>query len=325
MLSVFIAPVASPLSKPSLPALPPHLDALDKRLVEILGEEGESLIMSLLNSHVIEQNPESRQEGRQLWREAWSNLRRLLRLRVIFRVGRKAVSLHPPPSQPLAPRRRRKSWRASSPTVSPFSALHVGSTSNGAITEPPSIPVQIEEPHVPANKFGRSALQQPQQEIKSVPSREEISVAASSLARRPRNQRRRWTGWIGKIHAYRNMPILLPNGERAVVFGVLRRKVVWSLTENYLAGGIIGAGLNWGVLPMSDVRISRNFNAQLLGARKAGVREKPSLPKAHAARLNGKRPCHAGRRRGRPRKPWRRTAASLLVVIRSRIMRNFGA
>jgi hypothetical protein len=39
-----------------------------------------------------------------------------------------------------------------------------------------------------------------------------------------------------------------------------------------------------------------------LGAQKAGRKEQPSQRKREACRRNGRRPCHPGRRRGRPKK-----------------------
>lgn len=256
--------------------------------------------------------------------EAWNSLRRLLRLRMVFRVGRKSVSLQQPPPQPVIPRRRqRRAKRPPAPTVTPSSASRIASTGSGTVTRTPCNPVQIVESNVSVCKLDESSANQAAPKAKSVPSQEEITFAASCLGRRQRDQRSRWTGWIDDVHAYRNMEIVLPTGERAFVYGALRGKVVWTFGDNGLAGGIDGAGVSWGVLPANLVRILRNRDAQLLGALKAGVRERPSEAKAQAARANGKRPCRPGRRRGRPRKSANQTSASALAVIRSRIITNF--
>lgn len=68
-LSVIIAPPSLPRLTPTPPPAPPHLDALEKRLLEILGYEGELPITALLNCASTEQNPETREEGRKLWRK----------------------------------------------------------------------------------------------------------------------------------------------------------------------------------------------------------------------------------------------------------------
>jgi len=136
--------------------------------------------------------------------------------------------------------------------------------------------------------------------------REEIRAAASFLAKMPRHQRRRWSGWLNPKKPYtrlwRGRRIILPDGEVCFAYGSLRGQVVWSRHENGLHGGLCGEPFEWGVLPASEIRLWKNPQAVLLGALKLGIREKPSLAKQIAARVNGARPCRPGRKRGRPSK-----------------------
>lgn len=125
--------------------------------------------------------------------------------------------------------------------------------------------------------------------------------AARSLARLPRRVRRKRSGYIRGERVWRNREIELPDGRRAFVYGALRGKVGWSLHP--IGVPVDGDHLgNWGVSRQEAVRLVKNPHAQLLGRRKAGVRERPSAAKAAAARINGRMPPRPGSRpRGRPR------------------------
>ncbi len=112
-----------------------------------------------------------------------------------------------------------------------------------------------------------------------------VSEAARSLAKRPRRPRRKWTGWLHGEHCWRGRLIELPGGEIAHLFGVLRNTVVWSRGEFTLPGGL-GEPIGWGIIPARYVRLHRDPAAQLLGQRKRGVRERPSVLKAASARAN---------------------------------------
>lgn len=138
--------------------------------------------------------------------------------------------------------------------------------------------------------------------IKPPTSAAEASSAASALAKLPR-QKKKFSGWIGKVRSYRGMPIKLPNGEQVFAMGARRGRVVWSRVPGELAGGLAGAGTGWGVLPASRVKAVKNFSAACLGSLKAGRKERPSEAKRLACRANGCRPPRPGSRpRGRPRR-----------------------
>jgi hypothetical protein len=96
------------------------------------------------------------------------------------------------------------------------------------------------------------------------------------------------------------MPILLPNGRQAWVFGAQRNKVVVTYDKGRLLGTLTPQQ-RWFVLPASNVQIVKNEHAVILGKRKAGTKEVFSLRKQEAARANGRQPPRAGSRgRGRP-------------------------
>jgi hypothetical protein len=136
-------------------------------------------------------------------------------------------------------------------------------------------------------------------------SAEAISVAARSLARLPRHPKRVRSGWIGPVRTFVDMPIRLPDDRQAYLWGALRGKVVFVRKPGgVLVDGFDGArgSREWGVLPADQVQIIRNDAARLLGAQKAGKRERPSARKAASCRLNAvKAPRPGSRARGRPR------------------------
>ena len=141
------------------------------------------------------------------------------------------------------------------------------------------------------------------EETGSAPAPEHLSAAAKQLGCLPRRGARRWSGWLtDDVRGYRNMPVEIPGGKTVFVFGVLRRRVVYTDVPNGLVGDVDGVGTRWGVVWADQVQIIRNEHAVALGRCKAGVKEAFSPRKAEAARLNGAMPARAGSRpRGRPR------------------------
>ena len=128
-----------------------------------------------------------------------------------------------------------------------------------------------------------------------------VREAASHLGRMRPKPKRKWSGWIGEIRSYRNMPIRLASGQKAHVFGVRRGHLVYTLEPDGPAGDFDSIRVLWGVVPASSVEIIKDEHASTLGRLKRGKRERPSEAKARAARANGRMPCRPGRRRGRPR------------------------
>lgn len=145
------------------------------------------------------------------------------------------------------------------------------------------------------------------QETRPAASAEQISQAARALAKLPRRPRRKWTGWLEPgLRGYRDMPILLPCGKPAYLFGALRGRAVVTLDRGQLLGDWPDEPLRWALVPASTIRPLLNPAAQMLGKLKTGRTERHSVLKTAAARRNGLMPCREGRRRGRkPKQPTR--------------------
>jgi hypothetical protein len=129
---------------------------------------------------------------------------------------------------------------------------------------------------------------------------DEIRRAASALARLHHLAKRPWTGFIGKQRIRRDQRIILADGRQVFASGARQGRVVWSLHPGRLVGGLGGEPWQWGVVPAASVKLAKCESAAILGRLKKGCRERKSEAKAIAARINGARSCHSGRRRGRP-------------------------
>lgn len=265
-------------------------------------------IWSLLNVLADEEGPKNRAEGRNLRIHLLAKLQRLNRLGFVFFSGRNLVSpVKPEPTLTKMVSRRSKRTVREEPG---FRAVSETGTSSFYTT---SNPLDAPANAMNARKHASGRVSGQTGKTESAFSSERITAAARSLAYLPRNEKRKWSGWIDGERCWRDRPIVLPTGEIAFIWGVLRQKVVITLDKGQLLGGYFGDGgpQRWFVLSASDVRLFRNGSAQLLGKLKKGVKEKPSVRKAAAARTNGSRPCHLGKRRGRPRKHRQRIDSNL--------------
>src|SRR6266446_3083496 len=96
LISTICAPASAPQlhNPPAEPARSPRLDRLDSEIVEAIGENGRygAPIWAILNWIADAQNPACRAEARSLRLELWQRLRRLLRVGLVFRFGRKSVT-----------------------------------------------------------------------------------------------------------------------------------------------------------------------------------------------------------------------------------------
>ena len=132
-----------------------------------------------------------------------------------------------------------------------------------------------------------------------------LSGAASALARLRRGYRKnrhhrkikKLSGFLGhRERAWRGRKVVLADGRVAEVYGAVRGWVALVPrldTLRHPSELIVRA---------DELRLWKNPAAVLLGRAKAGVRERKSLRKTDAARLNGSRPPRPGSRpRGRPR------------------------
>ncbi len=312
MLSILIAPASAPQVSVVRPAPPPalKLDEADQHIIEVVREQGPVDVWRLLDMLADEETPPNREARRALRLELWHRLKPLLRHRVLWRLGRKAVSFaRPPPAVPSVRRPRTvRARRAMEPravrrveaTVPVGAGARLGSTGDAA--RDATATWRAVQPAAEPDRRGSQDPEGPAPP-ESAPTPEQISAAARALAELPRGRKRKWTGWLDdQERLWRGRPIILPGGQPAYAYGAVRRRIVWSLEPQRLAAGLDGVWDGWGVLPARRIQVLRNEDARLLGRRKKGVRERRSALKAECARRNGLRPCRPGRRRGRPAK-----------------------
>jgi hypothetical protein len=248
----------------------------------------------IINKLASTQQPAYRSQRRFKCMSFWIAIRELIRAKLIFRHG-SLISTKDFHYQP-----RRKTPKHPLPSARDRVSKNGGSNHLMANPEAAHTATQPVENKLAASE--RIALIGKLKTESATPSADEITAAASALAKNPR-QRKIWSGWIGPTRSYRGLPIKLPNGESVFAFGALRGRVVWSRGRGELTGGVNGAGLDWGAVPAMHVKVIKNPSAQLLGRLKRGKAERPSALKAAAAQANGCMPPRPGRRRGRPRRP----------------------
>ena len=138
------------------------------------------------------------------------------------------------------------------------------------------------------------------EDLRSTPATvNEVSWAASSLRfmRTARKGPKKWSGFVRGRRVWRGQSVLLPDGSVGEIYGARRGRVVVKVSDPRIITGeqIIVAN-------QDEVKIIKSACAILLGSRKKGTSEQPSLVKAAAAHANGRKPCAPGKRRGRPQK-----------------------
>lgn len=314
--SILCAPLDRPqIPRPSpVPPTPPPLSLIDKKLLESLRDAGSCPTWSLLNTVANHEGPHDRLAGRLFRLELLDRLKRLRGLGLVFPLGRNWLAdARPTPATWRPTIRRRRRTVATTGVVRAVSALaaaRLQEAGNGSHQVQFQLQKENPTPRPSAVDAGKT---------ESAPSAAQITQAARSLARLPRRPKRIWSGWIGSTRTYRRMPITLSSGESVFAFGALRGRVVFT----YEVGGHIAdpdlIGKTWGVVRARDVEILKSDAAVLLGKRKAGTIETKSGAKAHAARFNGLRPCHEGKRRGRPRTAVRLATLSTPATDRLRL------
>ena len=305
LLSILCAPP----NAPQIPAAPlqtplqPKLDRLDKKIVETVHESGLTKIWSILNVVANEENPKNRTEGRDLRLLLLAKLQRLNRLGLVFFAGRNLVAPEKadPTTTQAASRRRRRTVRKS-PIFRPVSAENspkCGTQQNATQlvqklgNEPKNRPIE------PPQETGKT---------ESDTGAAALTSAAQTLARLPRKQRKKWSGYVDGRRIWRDQKIILLDGSVVYAFGALRGQVVYfrDLPREPEPG-------RWGAVNASQVKLWKNPAAVALGRRKSGVKERKSIWKLLAAWRNGRKPVRVGRRRrGRPAK---KSIAPALIAI----------
>jgi len=257
-------------------------------------------LWKIINLLANAKQPDSRTMRRCWWLHFWGACRELFHADVLFRHG----SLIASSNFATTPMPRSRDRRPSRHLSGEFHLSPAVGTSTSEIGG--------SNPAVPRAEIAASLSQAVERELlagtqpafkcadesESAPAPEIVSDAARTLARLPRNQPRKLTGWLHGQHCWRGRLLALPDGEVAPLLWCSRGRV---LLRNYRDLELPDF-LRWGGRREHDVRFHKCPEAVLLGSRKAGVKERPSTRKQQAAQRNGAMPARAGsRRRGRPK------------------------
>lgn len=286
MISIISAPASAPQLHVPPPRLPsaPKLDPIDLAIQQEIRSHGRygCGIWSALNAISRAQGPGEREEQRRLRLRLWHRLKGLLHRGVLLRFGRKAVSSVKVPRERAVRRRRR---------------LGAGSTFAQAI----DFGGTKTSKHLSANSLSQvspvPALMVHPVKTQTAVTPEDLSKAGRLLAQLPRRKKLR-CGRIGAKPSYRGMPIWV-NGRMGYVFGARAGKVIYTVEPGGPAGDPSSAGVLWGVASAKNVQAIKSPAAAVLGQGKRGITESPSARKQAAARVNGRCPARAGRKRGR--------------------------
>lgn len=299
LISTFIAPPGAPqvaALKLPLPSATAWLDPVDRQIVALVREHGPVKTWTLINRVAENESAHNRTDGRNIRLAILDKITRLKRLKIIHGVGRNEIAAAKPVRHPA--RRRRKRRIAS---VGGFGREGAVSGINQSDqTKQPQIDYPVGDQIDAKSSLPNSQMSNTAQ-IESDFSPEQLTVAARALAILPRQKPKKLKGLFNGRRYARGQPIILPDGRRAYLWGLRRRRVVWSMNPKILLFSVRGAWVDWGVFPESLVELEKNAAAVVLGQAKRGVRERPSALKAETARINGCAPVRPGSRpRGRP-------------------------
>jgi hypothetical protein len=309
-------------------------DPFDQRIHDYLLERVGFAIKSwtMLNAITAGVNPRSESERRRVVKALLQRLKLLLHSGVVRRAGRVHVYLHvegqPAPLSPFTrniPRRRR---RVRSRQVSPKPPASVTTAHIPTTTSAQSCP-----PNQPSNTTALQAISAAPQattanaELPKSKSAEAIMVegavpfvtqsskldgtalaasikrriasikAGSRLAKHRWSRRKILTGYIQGQRCWRGRRVLMADGVGAEVMVARRGKVLVFADRR---ASILDTRFR--VVEAGQLVVCKLPEAVRLGARKRGMKERPSEVKQAAARRNGARPVRPGSRpRGRPR------------------------
>jgi hypothetical protein len=313
-ISTIIAPPGVPQVHAPKPSQNLVFDVLDDAILNRVRAHGRYgvKIWKLVNEISSAQNPTSRQEARSIRLQLLRRISRLLKLNLLFRVGRIAISVVRLPKASVA--RRRKSNRGSTisrPTVEVQQSApkppRIKSLQTNNCAQCASSFTEKTQSDTKAKNQGRLLDKLPFRSADAdsdhVQNNQRIRAAGVALSRLPRQPKRKWSGFVNGTRIWRGRKILLPDGVQAYCYGARKGKVVWSLHSDKLIGGFCGEPWEWGVLPQQYITLVKHEAAVTLGRLKFGRKERPSEVKKRTARANGRKPCRQGRKRGRPSKP----------------------
>lgn len=203
MLGIIIAPPSAPqiVIKPQAPPPPGLLlDRLDQQIVAEFQRHGRygTRIWTVLNQMARNVAPDNRDDLRHIKLALEQRLRWLLKAGLLFRFNRKFVTAFKFNRERTVRRKQR---------------LDAGSAVTQA-SETGTAPATIQ---LKMNVLGQADTPPPSSpappKTKSAPDPAQAAEAGRALAQLPRNQPRKWTGWLHGIHCWRDRRVVLPNGE----------------------------------------------------------------------------------------------------------------
>jgi len=296
VISVIIAPPSAPQILAQKSAENPKLllDWLDWRILEVIRDAEPVNTWRVLNAVASEAPSRSRADGRALRLRLLSRIAWLKRHGLVFDRGRNEVTTNKSRIQ-LSARRIRRRRRT---VVKSLGAAAVSAAGGKTCGFPPNTTYHSEYQSV-RKVVPPGKRMQPREKTQSAITSDEASEAGRVLAKLPRKQYRKWTGWLHRRHHWRGKLVVLPDNSTAPIIWCSRGRVLLQNIHDFS----VSDWLRWGALRKSDVKLWKNPAAVRLGAFKRGTREKPSHRKATASRKNGGMPPRPGSRpRGRHKK-----------------------
>jgi hypothetical protein len=305
-MNVFIFPqVPRPaVPTPTKAALHPALREFhDFRISYFMRERtGEVVPLWNLVNHVVAlDRPASEQECRRITLLVLERVKALLKGGFLSRWGRKHVTLagtvtEKPPRRYVVRRRRKRLSRAQTPIAPPVRAPVAAEATAQNTCEQHQPAVERACAEHPCIAAGEKKTESVTHGCIEATTREQLAAAASQMAKLPRKRPRTWTGWIGGSHCWRGRKVILPDGRVEEVYAAHRGLVGLAIPQS---GNFHPREL---LFRADQLRLWSHPAAVALGQAKHGVKERPSLKKAEAARRNGCCPPRSGSRpRGRPR------------------------
>ena len=209
--SAYLARIAASRSTPPSPLplpTPPKLDWLEQRILDNVRDCEPAKYWSILNLVSEEMAQSSREQGRAARMQLVTKMQRLIDLGLVFRIRGNMVATYKPAPIRAAKRkpRRRKPTVGITPAAPAVSkdmavpTLEVRNPPQAVKPQTQNIPRTSNPPTRAAGKT-QSAL-----------SAELVTAAARELATLPRNQPRKYTGWLHGQHCWRGRLLVMANG-----------------------------------------------------------------------------------------------------------------
>jgi hypothetical protein len=262
IISELVAPPTGHVhSAPPPQPQPARLDAVDERIIEALRIRGRygAGVWELINALADADEHGSRAKLRAARVSLWHRLRSLLGRDVIFRQGRKRISLFKLPTEGVSRRRRKRAGSTSAPAPAQHTASHVNHLISNLLDENAT---SLTIPPIPHKT--QCAYSPPRAPI-AIERLDGIRRAAIDLAKLPRGVKRRLSGYVGSLRPRVGQPIRLADGTKAFFGGAKRGQVLFFLNADYrMERG------RWGFVRSAAVRLVKNESAEAVGRAKRG-------------------------------------------------------